>query len=167
MNKSLRALIIFLCFTCILIIAISCNVKADTPKKISPSEIEEKPLKAGVKLSEEFKAYCYQFANRYHLNDSIWISFEEVIDATPFSKNISNEIQFLRNKKLETASDDFYTYYLLVKDYKLNQEISPFDFVKSRIRNVIINQRKIKLIRNLEEEIYSNAIKNKSFETFY
>lgn len=116
---------------------------------------------------DEFRNYCYQFADNYHLNDSSWVAYNELTDATPFKKNITNEIQFLREKRTRTESDSSYLYYLSIKEYKLDQEISPYSFVKSKIKNIIINKRKTDLINNIEEEIYSNAIKNKKFEVYY
>ncbi len=117
---------------------------------------------------EEFNDYCYQFASNYHLNDTLWVEMRELLEATPFEPKLANEIQFLKNNKsLGIVSDSAYTYLLKINDYKLKSKISPFEFVESRIKNILLNKKRTELIDRMEKEIYSKAVKDKSFEVFY
>jgi len=45
---------------------------------------------------EEMRSYCYQFASLTHLEDSLWVNFNEVIKNTPLA-SVPNKVQFLRS----------------------------------------------------------------------
>jgi len=117
---------------------------------------------------DEFNDYCYQFATTYHLNDTLWVSLRELLEATPFETKLDKELQFLKNNKsLTIVSDSAYSYFLKINEYQLKSKISPFEFVESRIKNILLNKKRTVLIEKMEKEIYSKAVKDKSFEVFY
>jgi hypothetical protein len=116
------------------------------------------------KQLEELRSYCYQYATTFHL-DSSWINFDEVLENTPLV-TIENKIQFLRNNRYYETRDDVYYYFLKIMDYKISEEISPLEWVRDDIHKIIINKRKVKLAKELEEGIYSRASKNEDFEVF-
>ena len=79
---------------------------------------------------------------------------------------IPNKIQFLKtNPFYETNGNDF-LYFLKIDEYKISDNISPLEFVKEDIRNILLNKRKVELARTLEDEVYENAVKQKDFEIF-
>ena len=43
---------------------------------------------------------------------------------------------------------------------------TPLQFIKPTIKQVIINNRKLELVRTLEKEITEDAIKNKDYEIY-
>jgi predicted house-cleaning noncanonical NTP pyrophosphatase (MazG superfamily) len=114
---------------------------------------------------EEIKSYCLSFAASYSLDDSIWYDFEDVIKNTPLV-SIPNKVQFLRENKFMETSDDIYLYFVKVLDYKISDQISPLEFVRDDIANIIVNQRKVALTREMEEAIYQEALDSKDFELY-
>jgi hypothetical protein len=116
------------------------------------------------KQVEELKSYCYQYSTTFHL-DTTWVNFDEVLENTPMV-TIDNKIQFLRNNRYYETKDDVYFYFLKILNYKISEEISPLEWVRDDIQRIIINKRKVKLAKELEEGIYSRAVKNKDFEIF-
>ena len=131
--------------------------KIDQVKKWVKSEVNEE--------LKELKSYCFRFATLYSLEDSIWFNFDEVIQNTPF-KSIPNKIQFLHNNRYIEAEDSNFVYILKINDYEITDQISPLEFVKETIKNIITNKRKVELIRNLEESIYKGAKLNDEFEIY-
>ena len=117
------------------------------------------------KDKEELNAYCLSFATAYELNDSIWMTFDEVVKNSPLAE-IPNKVQFLRKNKYVETEDDQYKYFLKIEEYRISDNISPLEFVTEDIRNIIINKRKVELAKELEENIYERASKNKEFEIF-
>ncbi len=114
---------------------------------------------------EELKTYALSFAATYQLNDSVWMVFDDVIKNSPLAE-IPNKIQFLqRNKYIETADAQF-QYFLKIDEYRISDNISPLEFVKEVIKNIIINKRKVQLAQQLEEDVYKRATKNKEFEIY-
>jgi hypothetical protein len=57
-------------------------------------------------------------------------------------------------------------YFLKVDQYRISDNVSPQEFVKDDIRNIILNKRKVELAKQLEEEVYHAAQNEKEFEIF-
>jgi len=114
---------------------------------------------------EELRQYCFSFCDSYSLEDSIWINFDELIKDTPLA-SIPNKVQFLQDNKFAETSDDNFLYLIRVDDYKISDEISPLQFVRDDIENIIINKRKISLANQLEEEVYERAKQKDVFEIY-
>jgi hypothetical protein len=113
----------------------------------------------------ELKSYCLSFSAAYHLSDSSWIEFDKLAVNSPLSE-IPNKIQFLRSYNYYETSDTEFLYFLKIDAYKISDNVSPLEFVKHDIKNIILNKRKVELARKLEEDVYENAAKRKDFEVF-
>jgi hypothetical protein len=113
----------------------------------------------------ELKEYCTQFANRAFVEDSVWVNFKEVIAGTPYDQSV-DQLRLLRSRQQLENSDDTYTYFLRILDYKVVDDTSPIEFVREDIINILINKRKIALKRELEDKVYEDAAANDAFEIF-
>jgi hypothetical protein len=114
---------------------------------------------------EELRSYCLSFASAYHLEDTVWVNFDEVIKSTPLAE-IPNKVQFLRNNKYVENSDSDNEFYLRIDEYKKSDDISPLEVVREQIVTILINKRKIELAKQLEQEVYERAEKNNDFEIY-
>lgn len=114
---------------------------------------------------EELLQLCNEKASSYYLQDTTWIDFDELVRLTPF-EGVPNKISFLKNNKFSQMQEGDFVYLLQIKEYKISEQTSPLEFVKERIRSMILNQRKATLIKKLEDELYKNAKKNKEFQVF-
>ena len=93
------------------------------------------------------------------LNDSVWIPLENVMLKIPFSR-----INLLKKTKLLQKEDSLGLYLVTVKDVLLRNQIAPLSHIKSTIKQMILHQRKLQLIRDLEKIILKDAIQNKSYK---
>lgn len=114
---------------------------------------------------DELKSYCLSFSAAYHLADSSWIEFDKLAVNSPLAE-IPNKIQFLRSYNYYETSDEEFLYFLKIDAYKISDNVSPLEFVKEDIKNIILNKRKVELARKLEDDVYENAAKRKDFEVF-
>ena len=114
---------------------------------------------------EELLQLCNEKAASYYLQDTTWIDFDELVRLTPF-EGVPNKISFLKNNRFSQMQEGDFVYLLQIKEYKISEQTSPLEFVKERIRSMILNQRKATLIKKLEDELYKNAKKNKEFQVF-
>lgn len=114
---------------------------------------------------EELLQLCNEKAASYYLQDTTWIDFDELVRLTPF-EGVPNKISFLKNNKFSQMQEGDFLYLLQIKEYKISEQISPLEFVKERIRSMILNQRKATLIKKLEDELYKKAQNNKEFQIF-
>jgi len=136
------------------------------PKNAPRTEkIKELIFSRDEKDENELKSYCLSFSTAYHLADSSWMVFDELVKNSPLVE-IPNKIQFLKANPYYETSDDSYLYFLKVDDYRISDNVSPLEFVRDEIRNIILNKRKIELVKKLEDLVYEEALDNKEFEIF-
>lgn len=136
------------------------------PKEAPKLDKAKKLLRSNKKKDKaELRSYCFRFATSYSLEDSVWLNFDEVIKNTPLM-DIPNKVQFLKENQYVETSDKEYEYFMKIEDYKITDQISPLQFVKDQIVNIIINKRKLDLANQLEEDIFKEAQNNNDFEIY-
>lgn len=104
--------------------------------------------------------YCYQHARNFNMGEQ-WQYFGTLLSELP--KKINNQEQFLRTNKYIETSDSLYSYYVAIKEYKLKNDTTPLVFVRDKIKDILINHRKVTLINDLENNIYNDAVDQKKF----
>jgi hypothetical protein len=136
------------------------------PKNAPRTEkIKELIYSSRDKDKKELKSYCLSFSAAYHISDSIWMVFDELVKNSPLAE-IPNKIQFLKSNPYYETSDDGFLYFLKVDQYRISDNISPLEFVNDDIRNIILNKRKVELAKQLEEEVFNEALNEKEFEIY-
>lgn len=113
----------------------------------------------------ELRSYCLSFSSAYHLPDSLWMEFDKLVVGSPLAE-IPNKVQFLKSNPYYETSDAESLYFLKIDQYKISDNLSPLEFVKGEIRNIILNKRKVELAKKLEDDVYENAAKRQDFEVF-
>ena len=93
------------------------------------------------------------------LNDSVWTPLENVLLKIPFSR-----INLLKKTKLLQKQDSIGLYLITIKDVLLRNQIAPLSYITPTIKQMILHQRKLQLIRDLEKIILKDAIQNKSYK---
>jgi hypothetical protein len=129
------------------------------------AKIKELVYSGNEQDRNELRSYCLSFSTAYHLSDSSWIIFDELVRNSPLVE-IPNKIQFLKTNPYYETSDDNYLYFLKVDDYRISDNVSPLEFVRDEIKNIILNKRKMELVEKLEEQVYQDAQNSKEFEIF-
>ena len=108
-------------------------------------------------ISIQFKSYSF--------NDSIWIKLSQVIDKIP-AVTPENKNQLLKKSNFVQLKDSLGVYLMQINDVLLRNDTAPLEYVKPTIDQIVINKRKLELIRELEKDITKDAIKNKQFEIY-
>ncbi len=108
--------------------------------------------------------YCYQFATTFRLDDENWILFDELVKAIPI-KTYDQE-HFLRNNRLIEIADSAYHYWIRIHDFKIKESLSPLEFERENIRALILNKRKLQLIKHLEKQAIQYALDRREVEFF-
>ncbi len=110
------------------------------------------------------EAFCQEYTVDYYLNDEQWISFNEFLKSVPI-ETFNQEI-YLKNNKFIELKDHPYWYFINLKDFKIKEDVSPLAFEKTKIRTIILNQRKLELLSRLEEDITEEASSTHKFEIY-
>ena len=113
-----------------------------------------------TKLSELAEKY----AADYFLDNQNWLLLNDVLSQIPIKTY--NQEEFLKTHHVVEVQDSGYSYIVRFRDFRIKDNISPLNFEKERIRNILLNKRKIDLINKMHQDVYENALKKRDFETF-
>ena len=103
--------------------------------------------------------------NSFYLKDSIWIKSEQVVSKIKplqlgFNKVLLKKPNFIQLK------DSLGLYLMQINEVLERGNQAPIEYVLPTLRQIIINNRKLKLIKQLKSDIVNDAIKNKKFEIY-
>lgn len=103
-------------------------------------------------------SYAKLYALNYYYNDSSWVYFSEFAKDLPVKKY--NRDNLVLNRTKTYFSDDEYTYFVNIFDYKLKDEAPPIEFLRNEIKDIIIAKR-LQVLKDKEEVIILDKLKEK------
>ncbi len=109
----------------------------------------------------KLRDYCYQYAKKYDDFDNEWIEFNRLITKIPIE--INNPQRYLKYNKNIEEKDSLFHYFVKINDYKLKGTPAPVSYVQDKIKSVILNKRKHKLLEKLEKDLYNEALNRNEF----
>lgn len=113
---------------------------------------------------QQLERICYQFAEKFDDFNEEWVLMDRISVELPYE--IENEENFLKRTTFYETSDSTSVYMISFRDYRLRATLAPFEFVRDDIKRIIINSRRFEFIQSLENAIYNEALKNKSFKIY-
>ena len=114
-------------------------------------KIDQSYLLKNDKDLSKINSYAKLYAENFYFNDSVWAYFGEVAKDFPVKEyNIDN---IVLNRTKTYFSDENYTYFLNVIDFKLKNEAPPMDFLHSEIKSIIVAHRLQDLIEKNESKL--------------
>jgi len=111
---------------------------------------------------QELKVFCEENATRYDNFNNEWIYFKDLILDIPI--RVDDQQKFLRLNKFIEVYDSTYYYFVKIDNFRLKNATAPIKFVKGQIQVGILNDRKDRLNRDLENNIYNNMLDNNDIE---
>lgn len=111
------------------------------------------------KDKNELNKFIFEKGMSYFIEDSLWIKWDDVCKEVPALKNY--DINFFTKGKILEWKDGVYYYYIQVKDIKTKNQYSPVMYEKTKIKNIILNERKNKLLNDLKSSILLEVEKKK------
>jgi hypothetical protein len=138
---------------------VKAGVKSPTPEKVRKWYVSQ-----DAKDRDNLKKYCIQYADNFFLDDNTWLLLEDVMREIPL-RDYNPELLLKTTRRIE-LSDSLYNYFLFIRDFKIKNMPSPLSFEKDNIRQVIINKRKLQLIEEMKQSVYSQAKENGNFEVY-
>ena len=101
----------------------------------------------------------------HHLNDSIWVKYSDLVAEVPIFKTIDKN-ELLKKDNFIQKEDSLSLYLVTVKEILQRNEIAPKSYITPTIKQMILHQRKLLLLRNIEETLIDDANKNEQFEIY-
>ncbi|MGV6844542.1 MAG: peptidyl-prolyl cis-trans isomerase [Lutibacter sp.] len=100
-----------------------------------------------------------------HLNDSIWVKFNDFITKVPIFKSVNQKV-LLKNNAFVQKEDSLSLYLVKISKFLKIGSKPPLSYLKPTIKQIILQKRKLKLLKNIEETLVNDAVKNKQFEIY-
>ena len=117
-----------------------------------------------LQFRDSLEKYCNLYATKYFLDNESWILFDELMKEIPI--NTYNYEVFLKNNRYVEIKDNPYFYIAYFDDFEIKDGISPLSFERENIINYIVNQRKVKLVNDLKEKTFREAMEKNKFEIY-
>jgi hypothetical protein len=111
----------------------------------------------------ELNTLSIQF-KEFNFNDSIWVKKEALLGTLTVLKENSDQV--LKKSNFTQLQDSLGVYLVKIEDILNPNDIAPISHIEPTIKQIILNRRKLELIKKLEKDITKDAIKNKNFEIY-
>lgn len=98
------------------------------------------------------------------MNDNTWLMFDDLKKEMTQLKEVPD--YSIQNGKIFEFTDATSYYFLKILDVKSKNTLSPLNFEKNNIKNILINQRKQKLISNIRKDFFDKVKTNKELEIY-
>lgn len=131
---------------------------------IEIESVEDMFLRYEVSDQEVLDSLKIHFKS-YFLNDSTWVAVKNIKEAS-VSKLFNDKKQLLKKTNFIKQSDSLGISLIHVENMLLSGDYAPLEYVKSTVDKIVINKRKLTLIKQLENDIAKDAIKNNQFEIY-
>jgi hypothetical protein len=115
-------------------------------------------------MMDSLEYNCELYAKDYFLDTATWIPFDDLLKSIPIE--VYNKELFLENNRFINIKDKSNIYLVKFIDFKIKNDISPLILEKNNIRNILINKRKVDLVKELRDKLYQNAIRNDEIEIY-
>ena len=129
------------------------------------SSLKEKFRRFNDEDKKDLSELSIQFKS-FNFNDSTWVKKEALIETLPILQTYSQINQVLKNSNFSELQDSLGVYLIKIESALKTNDIAPLSYVKNTIEQIILNKRKLELLKKLEKDITKDAIKNKQFEIF-
>ena len=144
-----------------LVKALFIKVIKDTPYSEKIKELYKSNREDDIKALDNL---AYQVADKYDYFGDKWLPFNTLQRQFPYP--LENSDDYLRNRQNIEMEDGKYNYLINFRSVMFKGQTSPLDYERANIKSVILNKRKQKLINDLENKVYNDALDHKKFQSF-
>jgi hypothetical protein len=120
------------------------------------------------RFNEDDKVFLDSIAlqfTTYSLNDSIWVQASQFFNRLP-SISERRYKNFLKNDTFFELQDSLEVYLVVVEEVVLRNDLAPLDYVAPTLKQILINKRKLELMRQLDREIIEEGLRQNIYEVY-
>ena len=101
----------------------------------------------------------------YSLNDSMWVQASQFFNRLPSipERRYKN---FLKNDTFFELQDSLEVYLVVIEEVVLRNDLAPLDYVAPTLKQILINKRKLELMRQLDREIIEEGLRQNIYEVY-
>ncbi len=134
------------------------------PQFINRDEVTERLRRFDAEDQRFLDSVGVQF-RKLNFNDSIWVPASRVIEEIP-PLTFENEDEYLKKSQFFELEDDAGVYLAEVRDVMDVDAIAPLSYIEPTIRQVLLNRRKLRYLRRLENELIDEAIQQNELQIY-
>ena len=112
---------------------------------------------------QDLTDYCRNYAVEYNLFDDEWVQWANIERELPQKETASRRMT--QYDSMEQQDENF-NYFVRIKEKKAPGDTAPLVFVRDKVKNIILNKRKLNFISELEHNIYDDALTKNQFEIY-
>lgn len=112
---------------------------------------------------EKVRNYCKDNAAVMQLQDSVWY---KVDDIAAFMPSGLLTVDNIKNRKDFVQREEDFIYFFKVLELISKKEIAPISYIEDQARKVILHRRKSKVLEDMKQKMYEEALRKKKIETF-
>ena len=125
--------------------------------------IKEKFRRFDIEDKKELSEMSIQF-KATNFNDSIWVEKDALFNVLPVLQTKGKQV--LKKSNYSQLQDSLGVYLVKIEDVLGLRDTAPLAYIKPSLKLIILNKRKLELIKKLEKDITKDAIKNNEFEIY-
>ncbi|SRX55546.1 peptidyl-prolyl cis-trans isomerase [Aequorivita sp. CIP111184] len=125
--------------------------------------VKEKLNRYNQKDKTSLNSQDYQFVSS-NFNDSVWVKKEVLLNTLPVLRG--NSEQVLKKSNFSQLQDSLGVYLVKIENVLNPNDTAPLSYVKPTLKQIILNKRKLELIKKLETDITKDAIETNNFEIY-
>ena len=126
-------------------------------------EVEKWIMSEDEEDAQKLEEFCYLHSPNFYLQEE-WLYLDE------FFKKVRiityNKLKLLKNPNVQKFFESGNVYYVRIVDYKSKDSLAPLELEKGNIRAIILNNRKLKFLDDLSQDIYQKAKNNQEVEIY-
>lgn len=103
----------------------------------------------------KWQQLCVDIGASYYYEEEEWMKWDDFIKQIPLE--VYDVAGFLKKKNVIEFEKDNNLYLISIMEYQLAGSKSPLSFEHDKIKSMIINKRKLKLLEDMRQAIYTKA----------
>jgi hypothetical protein len=112
----------------------------------------------------EMQAFCSRYAVDYKFYTDQWIEAGTVFRDLP---DVPGDLGSLISSDVSWETQDNQYYYLVcIYGHRMKGDSAPLEYVRENIKNLIINDRKTAFLKKIENDIYTEGVRNNKFKIY-
>ena len=116
-------------------------------------------------LRDKLESYILNNAVIFDFFTDKWMVFNDLIENFP-KEQVKKEDLIVNRKTLEKQDNGFF-YFLNIIDFLQPGDNAPFEYVKTTIHEILINQLRTDFLKKTEEELFKRALAKGEIQFFY
>lgn len=108
---------------------------------------------------ESLEKYSLQNAVKYQYFYDKWVEVTDVLDMIPLK--VETPEQYVNKHRQVELKDTAFYYFLNVTDYRGVGEEKPYEFARSEVKELLVNQKRMDFMEQVKNDLYKQAADKK------